>query len=986
MDCRPSSSTRRWRSGSERERTLAGPAAVEPEPDREDWVALPPRQRRRAAGTGRAAGGGRPQPRGAAGAEAAGAAGADAAGRGLLLRRDRRDHRLQPDQNQPLPGRGPGAVPRLVARSEDGSRCAEMRPLLSAFCDGEAKPEEVAELREHLRACARCRATLRTYRAAPAAAAALAPSLPLPRSLWERAQDALGDLFGRVGGGAAASQAAAGRRCRRRRRAGEDRCRLPRSRRRRRGLRRRRRRPGPARSRRRPRPAADRAAAVRGPDRRAAGTARSNPRRRPTPSRSRSPIRNRPPRPQEPTEANPPQPNRRRSKASRSNTSRRRRPNRSPNPLRRPARAAARPGSSARDRRLAAHRSRGVGGARPGGPCGGRRGGRLAGRRPNSNSTPGRCPAPRPARSRPTTSSSTRTGSPVGSVIERPANELIRYLEVPPVPGVYRLEAWLEDAGRNRAPPRRQPTSASTTSPRRRRLPRHRRAGCPAASRALLESGHPAGPLPLSGIRGYAVSLDRGSGGHPCADPSLCSPAETDLAGGIDDDSLSLGTLAEGTTYARVVAVSGAGVPSPVRTATFRVDATAAARLADGDPRRLEQRPGEDRRPRAGPAVGHGGGRRRPGRSPRSRSTAAPRRRRPATRRRPGSSGSGVHTVAPLRPRRRRQRQPTATTATAPPQTAVVRIDEDPPAGRLRRRPGPGRTGADRSAGRDALSGPEPQPGLDRGPPRRDPRPLRGAADPGRRRGGWSPAGTPTPTRPASTSSSPPASTPPATPATGADRAHGGRMVLVNPLKTPVSLTAKLGGRAHRAGACGGSEAARWRSSAIAVVETFAAGAEPQRRTSFRTHRRERRLLAAAGARAEPRRRRLLRRHPDPDAGAPAPSAHLGVGDGRAPARLRRDGEGRRQAGRLQRRGSPPAAPEGRRAACRSNCSSAIPGAGWRGFRTVEADRRGRFRYAYRFSDDDSRGVRFRFRAHVKGREGWPYEPGSSRPVTVTGR
>jgi hypothetical protein len=97
----------------------------------------------------------------------------------------------------------------LVARSEDGSRCAEMRPLLSAFCDGEAKAGEVAELREHLRACARCRATLRTYRAAPAAAAVLLPSMPLPRSLWERAQDAVGNLFGRHGG-EAASQAAAG--------------------------------------------------------------------------------------------------------------------------------------------------------------------------------------------------------------------------------------------------------------------------------------------------------------------------------------------------------------------------------------------------------------------------------------------------------------------------------------------------------------------------------------------------------------------------------------------------------------------------------------------------------------------------------------------------------------------------------------------------------------------------------------------------------
>ena len=70
-----------------------------------------PRRRRRPAGAGRAPGSDRPQPRGAADAEAAGAARADPARRGLLLRGDRRDHRLQPDQNQPLPGRGPGALP-----------------------------------------------------------------------------------------------------------------------------------------------------------------------------------------------------------------------------------------------------------------------------------------------------------------------------------------------------------------------------------------------------------------------------------------------------------------------------------------------------------------------------------------------------------------------------------------------------------------------------------------------------------------------------------------------------------------------------------------------------------------------------------------------------------------------------------------------------------------------------------------------------------
>jgi RNA polymerase sigma factor (sigma-70 family) len=99
----------------------------------------------------------------------------------------------------------------LVSRSEDGSRCAEMRPLLSAFCDGEAQGEEVTVLREHLRACAHCRATLRTYRATPAAAAALAPSLPFARSLLERAHDAVAGLTARFGGGtgdAALSQVA----------------------------------------------------------------------------------------------------------------------------------------------------------------------------------------------------------------------------------------------------------------------------------------------------------------------------------------------------------------------------------------------------------------------------------------------------------------------------------------------------------------------------------------------------------------------------------------------------------------------------------------------------------------------------------------------------------------------------------------------------------------------------------------------------------
>ncbi len=102
----------------------------------------------------------------------------------------------------------------LLSSSEDGSRCRELRPLLSAFCDGEASPGDAATVREHLRACARCRSTMRAYRAAPRIAAALAPAFPPSRSLLERAHDALAGLASRlpgVGGGTdSAAQMAAG--------------------------------------------------------------------------------------------------------------------------------------------------------------------------------------------------------------------------------------------------------------------------------------------------------------------------------------------------------------------------------------------------------------------------------------------------------------------------------------------------------------------------------------------------------------------------------------------------------------------------------------------------------------------------------------------------------------------------------------------------------------------------------------------------------
>jgi RNA polymerase sigma factor (sigma-70 family) len=185
----------------ERERILSGPAAAAPEPDREDWTALIP-------------------------SEAAGPA--EWAERAEQIARSREALRaLKPQELRALTllaegysyaeigeitgysqtkinrclAEGRERFRRFLAGSEAGQRCAELGPLISAFCDGEAGAEEAAAVREHLRACSHCRATLRAYRAAPKAAAALAPSVPLGRSLLDRAHDAVAGLATRFGPG-----------------------------------------------------------------------------------------------------------------------------------------------------------------------------------------------------------------------------------------------------------------------------------------------------------------------------------------------------------------------------------------------------------------------------------------------------------------------------------------------------------------------------------------------------------------------------------------------------------------------------------------------------------------------------------------------------------------------------------------------------------------------------------------------------------------
>jgi RNA polymerase sigma factor (sigma-70 family) len=196
---------------AERERTLAGPAAKIPEPGREDWVALLP---------------------------AEGAGPAERAERHEAIERSREAlATLKPQELRALGllaegysyreiGEITGFSPRKVNRSiaegrerfrrflvrrEGGDRCAELAPLLSAFADGEAEAADVASLREHLRTCPHCRSTLRAYRAAPGAAAALLPVLPPARgTIVGRLHDAYAALATRVGGGSGASDSTLG--------------------------------------------------------------------------------------------------------------------------------------------------------------------------------------------------------------------------------------------------------------------------------------------------------------------------------------------------------------------------------------------------------------------------------------------------------------------------------------------------------------------------------------------------------------------------------------------------------------------------------------------------------------------------------------------------------------------------------------------------------------------------------------------------------
>src|SRR4051812_6484005 len=610
-----------------------------------------------------------------------------------------------------------------------------------------------------------------------------------------------------------------------------------------------------------------------------------------------------------------------------------------------------------------------------------------------------------------------------GRLIEGPVRNsenvrVIEPLEVPPRPGEYTVEAWLEDSEGRAGPPSRATLRFDDTVPAP-AAPQPPEGWLAGREIALLKINHPTGPLPPSGIRGYAVSLDTGGGSSPCAHPGWCSVAETDLPQGIGGNTIALGTLPEGETYARVVAISGSGVASPIASVVFRSDATLPRLTLQGLPTAWSRGPvrvtalaGDELSGMAAagptgpftPIAVDGGA--------------------PALASGDSVSawigGSGLHRIAYFA-RDAAGNVADGALGEPPPATATVRIDEEPPRVLFAPAQDPAEPERIEATVTDSLSGPS----LDHGTIR-----LRRAGTHNRFEelptqvvgdrlithwdsdaypsgkyeflaGAYDLAGNA---------------------ATGSDRARGAKMVLVNPLKTPTQLEAGFGGRQmvwHRCSRgrhrrrCHRQTISRFdaRPAArtvpfghglqfggrltnlssgplgdleVAVTETFSAGSQPLRRTTV--------------VRTDPDGVFALRLPPGPSrdvSAAFAGSRTLTRAAGRsvplgvlAAVRLRTSAGSARVggapvvfSGSVARAGTAPSA-EG----LPVELQFRYPGADWSAFRTLETDALGRFRYAYRFSDNDSRSVRFQFRAYVKGREGWPYEPAFSRPVAVTGR
>ncbi|HEY5816456.1 MAG TPA: hypothetical protein VIS95_09000 [Solirubrobacterales bacterium] len=585
-------------------------------------------------------------------------------------------------------------------------------------------------------------------------------------------------------------------------------------------------------------------------------------------------------------------------------------------------------------------------------------------------------------------------GTTIASEVISKTEDGVGPLIVPAVPGSYTAEVWFEDASGAQGPVataqlRFDDTRPSAIEPG--PVPAWiGRVGFP----LRIRLGRPAGPPPLAGIRGYAISIAAAPSATPCHGGDLCSEAETTLRGGFEDDELEIAALPEGTSYLHAVAVSGSGMRSPASgRAELRVDLTDPVTRLAGVPAGWTNRAVS----LLARATDSGAGM--------TDSTGLP----PFTAIRidggaPVSAAGatvattvvaeGTHRVAYYARDGAGNVDDGAWSngiANRSPRTATVRIDRTPPSVAFAGSQDPRDPELVRARIEDGLSGPDPVRGgigvrrVGSGDGFRALPTTVGEA--GEMRARWEsdsyPAGEYEFRAVAYDAAGNVALT--------RRRRNGSAMVLSNPLKATTALVARLGGRAgprsvpygrgiRLAGRLTTGIRAPLAGMPVRIVERFAPG-PTVRVSTART--------AADGTWS-------IHLPPGPSREVEATfagSATLGRST-YGPLRL-----GVRSAVRLgassglAKIGGPPLVFRGRIAPAEAipapgksvQLQFRLPGSAWSEFRTIQTDRQGRFRYAYRFSDDDSRGARFQFRAYAPAQENWPYEPSGSRPVLVEG-
>lgn len=573
------------------------------------------------------------------------------------------------------------------------------------------------------------------------------------------------------------------------------------------------------------------------------------------------------------------------------------------------------------------------------------------------------------------------------------AASAIDHLSAPAAPGAYTAEVWLEDGGGAQGP---------TVSAKLRFDDARPGAVEPLASPGWIgrsafpytvHLAHPSGPLPISGIRGYAVSTDASPTGSPCAG-TTCSPVETDLQGGVAADSLPLAELPEGINYVHAVAVSGSGTASsPPGTTVLRVDKTEPLTWIEGVPAGWSSDPVKLTAEASDAASGmtatasadspftaiqiDGG----------APTTAA------------GAAvsttviASGVHSVAYYA---RDAAGNVADGATGngrtnrPPATATVRIDREPPRLAFAAAPNARDPELIEARAEDGYSGLDPNRGSIA--VRRVGAGERFVALPtqvsaGTLRARWDSSAYPAGDYEFRASAYDMAGNG----TTSLERADGTAMRLSGPLKVPARLliragrqrTLRYGRGTWFAGRALTARRTPLAGATVRVSERFANGSSPGERV--------------ATVRTGDDGRFGIRLAPGPSRevlATVAPTATTRGADSRPLTLTVHSHVVLRASARVAKIGGSPLVFRGKVASQGATMPTdgkvvqlqfRLPGLPWSEFRSVRTDPNGRFRYAYRFSDDDSRGARFQFRAYAPAQAGWPYEPAGSLPVSVLG-